>query len=187
VAEPSQDRLRADLGLGGKLSERSRARLVNRDGTFNVRRNDLSSFHHRVSHAAVASDPAPAGADGQLVRRDEPDVRGVVLPGRTRGAGRRGRDTPRPLRGLHLLQRSDAGHDRLRPARPEPDDETFAQKVHAKTSFDESDVVWGARFTDMYLADEDRVAIDLNRLHDFESVDMPVDLSPMPRDASVTP
>ena len=31
------------------------------------------------------------------------------------------------------------------------DDETFAQTVHAKTSYDKADIVWGARFRDMYL------------------------------------
>ena len=53
------------------------------------------------------------------------------------------------------------------------DDETFAQRVHAKTSYDKSDIVWGARFRDMYLSDTDRVAIDLERLHDFDRVDAP--------------
>jgi hypothetical protein len=42
---PSPERLREDLGLGGKFAERSRARLLNRDGTFNVRRNTLSPLH----------------------------------------------------------------------------------------------------------------------------------------------
>jgi hypothetical protein len=36
--------------------------------------------------------------------------------------------------------------------------------------------VWGARFVDMYLTDEDRVAIDLSRLHDFEPVESPVNV-----------
>ena len=49
--------------------------------------------------------------------------------------------------------------------------------MHAKTSYDKTDIVWGARFRDMYLMDEDRVAIDLSRLHDFEPADVPVDLS----------
>ena len=40
------------------------------------------------------------------------------------------------------------------------DDETFAQTVHAKTSYDHTDLVWGARFRDMYLSDFDHVAID---------------------------
>jgi inward rectifier potassium channel len=53
------------------------------------------------------------------------------------------------------------------------DDETFAQTVHAKTSYDKSDLVWGARFRDMYLADTDRVAIDLARLDLFDRVDPP--------------
>ena len=54
------------------------------------------------------------------------------------------------------------------------DDETFAQKVHAKTSYDKTDNVWGARFRDMYTFDVDHVAIDLTRLHDLDPVDGPV-------------
>ena len=38
--------------------------------------------------------------------------------------------------------------------------ETFAQTVHSKTSYDKTDIVWGARFGDMYLADTAHVAID---------------------------
>ena len=53
------------------------------------------------------------------------------------------------------------------------DDETFAQTVHAKTSYDKTDIVWGARFGDMYLSDTDRVAIDLARLHDLETIGGP--------------
>jgi inward rectifier potassium channel len=54
------------------------------------------------------------------------------------------------------------------------DDETFAQTVHSKTSYDKTDLVWGARFRDMYLADFDQIAIDLGRLDDFERIDSPV-------------
>ncbi len=53
------------------------------------------------------------------------------------------------------------------------DDETFAQTVHARTSYDTGDIVWGARFGDMYLADLDHVAIDMGRLHDYTNVDPP--------------
>ncbi len=52
-------------------------------------------------------------------------------------------------------------------------DETFAQTVYAKTSFDKTDLVWGAQFHDMYVADVDHVAIDMNRLHAFERVSSP--------------
>ena len=55
-------------------------------------------------------------------------------------------------------------------------DETFAQTVHAKTSYDKNDLAWGARFLDMYLPDTDRVAIDLARLHEIESVAPPASL-----------
>jgi inward rectifier potassium channel len=56
------------------------------------------------------------------------------------------------------------------------DDETFAQTVHATTSYDKGDIVWGARFRDMYLADDDHIAIDLQRLHDIERVDAPAEI-----------
>jgi inward rectifier potassium channel len=52
-------------------------------------------------------------------------------------------------------------------------DETFAQTVHAKTSYDKADLVWGARFVDMYLPDTDRVAIELGRLDGIERVTPP--------------
>src|SRR6185503_3495535 len=48
-----------DLGLGGKLSERSRARLVNHDGTFNVRRNNLGPFHPYNAYHTLLSLPIP--------------------------------------------------------------------------------------------------------------------------------
>lgn len=48
-------------------------------------------------------------------------------------------------------------------------DETFGQTVHAKMSYDSSDIAWGARFRDMY-EDGEQVSIDLRRLHDFDTV-----------------
>ena len=81
-------------------------------------------------------------------------------------------DGQSPLRGLSL--------DSLTAADPEfvclitADDETFAQTVHSKTSYDKADIVWGARFRDMYTSDVDHVAIDLTRLHDLDRVDGPV-------------
>ena len=56
------------------------------------------------------------------------------------------------------------------------DDETFAQTVHARCSYDKADIVWGARFRDMYLPEADRVTIDLGRLNDFEAVPPPASL-----------
>jgi inward rectifier potassium channel len=53
------------------------------------------------------------------------------------------------------------------------DDETFAQTVHAKTSYDKGDVVWGAKFGDMYISDVDHVAIDMRRLDQFVRVTPP--------------
>jgi inward rectifier potassium channel len=313
---PQQERLNQDLGLGGKLSERSHARLLNRDGSFNVRRNNLSPFHPYNVYHTLVSLPVPrvlllmvagyfatnllfatmywlAGPDaiagaassplarfedcvffsvqtlatigyGKLVpntraanvlvaiealvgllgfailsallfarfarptakirfsrhaviapyqngwalmfrlvnlrNHDLTDVHAVVSLARwVDDAGRRRRrfdqltlerdfiifmplhwvvvhpitDTS-PLRGL--TAEAFAG------AEPEvvclitADDETFAQTVHAKSSYDKTDIVWGARFRDMYLPETDRVTIDLNRLNDYEPVAPPSSL-----------
>ena len=308
-----QRRLNQDLGLGGKLSERSRVRLLNRDGTFNVRRNDLSAFHpYNAYHtllslpvprllalmvagyvvtnllfaslywlagpetlAGAARSPAERFADclffsvqtlatigyGKLVpntgvanylvalealvgllgfavlsgllfarftrptakisfsrhaiiapyehgwalmfrlvnlrNHDLTDVHAVVsLAHWIDENGRRRRRFDQlalerdfiifmplhwvvvhpivegsPLRGFtpETLAAADPEIVCLISAA----DETFAQTVHAKTSYDKGDLVWGARFLDMYLPDTDRVAIDLNRLHDTERVSPP--------------
>src|SRR6185436_670347 len=309
-----QERLREDLGLGGKLSERSRARLVNHDGTFNVRRNDLSPFHPFNAYHTLLSLPVPrllglmaafyvvvnvlfatlywlAGSDalagaaraplgrfedslffsvqtlatigyGRLVpntrianilvalealvgllgfailsgllfarftrpttkivfsrnaiiapydagwalmfrlvnlrNHDLTDVRAVVSFARwvEENGARRRRFDLLPLERQSILfmplhwvivhpidgQSPLLGlsWDSLTAADPEivclitADDETFAQTVHSKTSYDKADIVWGALFRDMYTSDVDHVAIDLTRLHDLDRVDGPV-------------
>jgi len=308
-----QDQRKQDLGLGGKLSERSRARLLNHDGTFNVRRNNLSPFHPynayhthlslqvprllmlmsvgylvtnvvfavlywlcgpgalegashgplgrledclffsvqtlatigygrlvpvtRAANVLVAFEAlfgllgfavlsallfarftrptakisfsrnalvAPYEGGWALMFRlvnlrnhDLTDVRAVLSYARwVESEGARYRefsqlklerdaiifmplhwvivhpiDETSPMRGLteDVLARSDPEFVCLITA----DDETFAQTVHSKTSYDKTDIVWGARFRDMYVTDSDHVAIDLGRLHDFERVDAP--------------
>jgi inward rectifier potassium channel len=309
-----QERLRQDLGLGGKLSERSRARLLNHDGTFNVRRNDLSAFHPYNAYHTLLSLPIPrllsfmaagyvvtnvffaamywlsgpdalSGAESSPLRRFEDCLFFSVQTLATIGYGRLVPNTrlanilvavealvgllgfavlsallfarfTRPtakisfsrnaiiapykngwalmfrlvnlrnhdLTGVHAVVTfarwiDEAGERRRRftqlalereaiifmplhwvivhpidensplrgltaaaliEADPEivclisGDDETFAQTVHAKTSYDKADVVWGARFRDMYLSDTDHVAIDLTRLDDFDRIEGPI-------------
>jgi inward rectifier potassium channel len=308
-----RQRLNQDLGLGGRLSERSHVRLLNRDGSFNVRRNRLGPLHPYNAYHTLVSLPVPrllllmvagyvfvnvafallywlAGPDalsgaavtplarfedclffsvqtvatigyGKLVpntrvanilvavealvgllgfavlsgllfarfarpsakirfsrhavvapyedgwalmfrlanmrNHDLTDVHAVVSFARwvdENGRRRRRFDQlalerdfiifmplhwvvvhpiteASPLRGLtaESLAASDPEVVCLITA----DDETFAQTVHARTSYDGSDIVWGARFRDMYLADSDRVAIDLARLDDVEVVPAP--------------
>jgi inward rectifier potassium channel len=313
---PQQERLRQDLGLGGKLSDRSRVRLLNHDGTFNVRRNDLSPFHPYNAYHTLLSLPIPrllalmaagyfvtnvlfasfywvagrnalAGAAvaplarfedclffsvqtlatigyGKLVpntrianilvafealvgllgfailsgllftrftrptakimfsrhaiiapygngwalmfrlvnlrKNNLTDVHAVVSFARwadENGTRRRRFDQlaleresimfmplhwviVHPISGSSPLRGcSEAG---LADADPEivcaitADDETFAQTVHARTSYDKTDVVWGARFVDMYLSDSEHVAIDIARLHEFEPVAPPASI-----------
>lgn len=313
-----QDRLRQDLGLGGKLSERSRARLLNHDGSFNVRRNDFNAFHPYNVYHTLLSLPIPrllglmalgylaantffaslywlAGPDaldgaartplarfedciffsvqtlatigyGRLVpatglanvfvalealvgllgfamlsgllfarftrptakisfsrhaliapyeggwalmfrlvnlrSHDLSDVHAVVSFARwVDEDGVRSREFDQlalerdsiMMMPLHwVIVHPITGTSPLRGmteeafARSEPeivclltaDDETFAQTVHARTSYDPNDIVWGARFSDMYIADRDHVAIDMARLHDFDRVVPPAVLGP---------
>ena len=79
-----------------------------------------------------------------------------------------------PLRGLTLASLADVDPEIV--CMVSADDETFAQTVHAKTSYDKTDIAWGARFADMYLSDTDRVAIDLTRLDEVEPVSPPASL-----------
>ncbi|HXY39709.1 MAG TPA: ion channel [Vicinamibacteria bacterium] len=51
-------------------------------------------------------------------------------------------------------------------------DEVFSQVVHARTSYRADEVVWGARFADMFLrTEEGLVGVDLRRIHDLERTD----------------
>lgn len=314
--DSSPPNLAQDLGLGGKLSERSRVRVLNRDGSFNVRRNEFGAFHpYNAYHtllslslprlvglmvlgyaatnlgfatlywlggpgtlSGAATDPlarfedclffsvqtlatigygtltpASRGANvlvatealvgllgfailsGLLFARftrpsakirfsaqaliapyqdgwalmfrlvnlrthDLSAVRAVVSVARWEedAGGRRRRfdqlllerdgiafmplhwvivhpiSSTSPLRGLTA--------DQFSACEPEvvclvsADDETFAQTVHAKTSYDKADIVWGARFKDMYVADTDRASIDLSRLDEFDTLPGPASL-----------
>ena len=131
----------------------------------NLRNHDLTDVHATVSFARWADDD-----DGVRRRQfDQLDLERsfiifmplhwiIVHPITARS----------PFRGFT--------EERLLAANPEVvclisgHDETFAQTVHAKTSYDGHDIRWGARFRDMYLADSDHVAIDIRRLHQFEAV-----------------
>jgi inward rectifier potassium channel len=80
-------------------------------------------------------------------------------------------DDRSPLRGMSEAE--------LRACEPEVvvlisgHDETFAQTVHARTSYDSSEIVWGARFLDMYVPNAALVTVDLTRLDSYGSVEPP--------------
>src|ERR1022692_2739902 len=53
-------------------------------------------------------------------------------------------------------------------------DETFSQTVHARSSYKTAELVWGAKFSDMFLPPIDGVpAVDLRRIHDIERAELP--------------
>jgi inward rectifier potassium channel len=47
-------------------------------------------------------------------------------------------------------------------------DETFSQTVHTRSSYDHREIVWGARFKDMYLEQDDPLGVDLRLIHEIE-------------------
>jgi inward rectifier potassium channel len=52
-------------------------------------------------------------------------------------------------------------------------DETFSQKVHARTSYKGEEVVWGARFAEIFDGEREGVmSVNLERIHDVESTNV---------------
>ncbi len=54
-------------------------------------------------------------------------------------------------------------------------EETFSQTVHARSSYRATEVVWGARFRDVFNRDsaDGDLTIDIGRLHAYEAVPLP--------------
>jgi inward rectifier potassium channel len=53
-------------------------------------------------------------------------------------------------------------------------DETFEQKVHARSSYKPDEVAWGTRFADMYVRRDDGIiSADMRKLHDIEPAALP--------------
>jgi inward rectifier potassium channel len=54
-------------------------------------------------------------------------------------------------------------------------DDTFAQTVHSRTSYQFENMVWGAKFKPAFDRDEDgRIVLDLSRISEFTNVELPV-------------
>lgn len=52
-------------------------------------------------------------------------------------------------------------------------DETFSQTVHARSSYRAEELIWNARFSDVYVRDEEGhiVSVDMDRFHNVERVE----------------
>lgn len=79
-------------------------------------------------------------------------------------------DENSPLHGLTAKDLADRGAEFL--ILLTGIDETFSQTVHARSSYRYDEIVWGARFTDVFEHDQDAVdlAVDISRIHAFERV-----------------
>ncbi len=50
-------------------------------------------------------------------------------------------------------------------------DETFEQTVHSRSSYRYDEVIWNAKFSDLFQpSDDDKISIDLRRIHEIERV-----------------
>jgi inward rectifier potassium channel len=51
-------------------------------------------------------------------------------------------------------------------------DETVSQAVHSRSSYQANEIVWGAKFANMFMRDEAEgiMGMDLNRIHDLDRV-----------------
>ena len=133
----------------------------------NLRNHDLSEVRAIVSFARWIDEPGGRKRRFDLLRLERQTIMFmplhwvIVHP----------IDEASPLHGWTAASLADASPEIV--CMITADDETFAQTVHAKTSYDLEDIVWGARFRDMYVADVDHVAIDIARLHDYEQVEPP--------------
>jgi inward rectifier potassium channel len=50
-------------------------------------------------------------------------------------------------------------------------DETSSQSVHVRTSYKHNEVVWGAKFGDMFTPSDGVIQVDLRKLHDIQVVE----------------
>lgn len=61
-------------------------------------------------------------------------------------------------------------------------DEIFSQTVHARSSYKHNEVVWGAKFSNMFLpSDGGTTSIDMHKIHDIEAADLPIGKISSPR------
>ena len=50
-------------------------------------------------------------------------------------------------------------------------DETFSQTVHTRSSYHSNEVIWGAKFKDIFQYSEDKhPLVDLKHLHQYEKI-----------------
>ncbi len=53
-------------------------------------------------------------------------------------------------------------------------DETFSQTVHARTSYDHNEIIWGARFTPTFYNDETgKVNLHMGKISDYTTAELP--------------
>ena len=51
-------------------------------------------------------------------------------------------------------------------------DETVSQSVHSRSSYQAEEIVWGAKFANMFMRNESEgiVGMNLDRIHEFEVI-----------------
>jgi len=155
-----------DLGFGGRVAQQTRSRFLNRDGSFNVRREGLPFFRSLSAYHALLTMSWPRffllSALGYFAANAAFAVAFplhwvVVHP----------IDEQSPLHGITAEEFLAADSEVL--ILLSAMDETFFQTVHVRSSYKPQEIAWGMKFADMFLrTDDGLVGIDMRKIHDLE-------------------
>jgi inward rectifier potassium channel len=81
-------------------------------------------------------------------------------------------DEKSPLKDMTLeeLRKSEAGFAVLL----KTFDDAFSQTVHSRTSYQQDEIIWGAKFKPVFdRADDGRIVLDLSKINDYDTVELP--------------
>lgn len=148
-----------DLGFGSVVSRESTRRLLNRDGTFNVRRRGLGFFRSLSGYHFLLDTTWPRFLGltvAVYIALNTLFALGYIALGP--GALASGAGSPVPGFGS-----------------------AFFFSVHARSSYTAAEIAFGSRFADMFDHESDShlLSVDVGRLHDVEPVDSRLD-GPIP-------
>ncbi len=167
VDSPSSDPNR-DLGFGAVVSRDSRQRLLNRDGSFNVVRSGLGFWSSISPYHFLLTTSWPRFLLLVLIAYLGLNALfalawTVVHP----------IDEASPLWSLSREQIESANTELL--VMIQGFDETFSQTVHTRSSYTADELIWGARFANLFNPPmpDGTLSIDVGKLHDTDPAALP--------------
>ncbi len=131
----------------------------------NARSNQLIDVEVKVLYTEVSGSGAKRRRQFRLLKLEREKV--VFLPLHLTVVHAIDRQSPLHGKDAQALEHADSEFLVLITAF----DETFSQTVHARSSYKWEEIVWHAKFTDMFKYDsEGLIRVDLKEIHSYESV-----------------